>query len=52
MDEQLEYASVLGNNVTFHFRGGHEVTRSFKEKRRGTKWSEERQAPEPFLLRE
>ena len=37
MDNQLEYASVLGNTVTFHFRDGHEVTKSFKEKRQGTK---------------
>ena len=42
MDNQLEYASVLSNTVTFHFRDGHEVTKIFKEKRQGTKWAEER----------
>ena len=42
MDNQLECATVLGNTVTFHFRDGHEVTKSFKEKRQGTKWTEER----------
>lgn len=42
MDNQLEYASVLGNIVTFHFRDGHEVTKIFKDKRHGTKWSDER----------
>ena len=42
MDKQIEYARVLGNTVTFHFRDGQEVTRSFKEKRHSTKWSAER----------
>ena len=42
MDSQIEYASVLGNAVTFHFRDGHEVTKTFEDKRRGTKWMEER----------
>jgi hypothetical protein len=42
MDSQIEYASVLGNAVTFHFRDGHEVTKTFEDKRRGTKWTEER----------
>lgn len=42
MDKYIEYAQVLGNTVTFHFRDGQEVTRSFKEKRHSTKWSAER----------
>lgn len=42
MDKQIEYARVLGNTVTFHFRDGQEVTRGFKEKRHSTKWSAER----------
>ena len=42
MDKQIEYAQVLGNTVTFHFRDGHEETSSFAEKRHGTKWSAER----------
>ena len=42
MDKQIEYALVLGNSVTFHFRDGLEVIKSFKDKRHGTKWSAER----------
>ncbi|MHB1154025.1 MAG: recombinase family protein [Eubacteriales bacterium] len=42
MDNYLEYVSIFGNTVTFHFRDGHDVTRDFKDKRRGAKWSEER----------
>ena len=42
MDKQIEYARVLGNTVTFHFRDGQEVTRNFMEKRHGAKWSAER----------
>lgn len=42
MDNLLEYAAVLGNTVTFHFRDGHDITKSFKEKWQGTKWTEER----------
>ena len=42
MDRQIEYARVLGNTVTFHFRDGHEEISSFAEKRHGTKWSAER----------
>ena len=42
MDKRLEYAQVLGNSVTFHFRDGLEVVKSFKDKRHGTKWSAER----------
>jgi len=42
MDKRLEYAQVLGNSVTFHFRDGHEIVKSFKDKRHGTKWSAER----------
>ena len=42
MDKRLEYARVLGNTVTFHFRDGHEEVKNFKDKRHGTKWSAER----------
>ena len=42
MDKQIEYARVLGNAVTFHFRDGQKVIRGFKEKRHSTKWSAER----------
>lgn len=42
MDKQIEYARVLGNTVTFHFRDGQEATRNFMEKRHGAKWSAER----------
>ncbi|MHC1787332.1 MAG: recombinase family protein [Christensenellales bacterium] len=42
MDKHIEYAQVLGNTVTFHFRDGHEEVRNFKDKRHGTKWSAER----------
>ena len=41
MDAQLEYASVLKNTVTFHFRDGHEATLEFHDKRRGVKWTAE-----------
>lgn len=51
MDNQLEYAAVLGNNVTFHFRDGHEVTKSFKKKRQGTKWTEERREKQTQAIR-
>lgn len=51
MDDQLEYAAVLGNNVTFHFRDGHEVTKSFKKKRQGTKWTEERREKQTQAIR-
>lgn len=42
MDKHIEYAQVLGNTVTFHFRDGHEEVRNFKDKRHGTKWTAER----------
>ena len=42
MDKHIEYAQVLGNAATFHFRDGQEVTRGFKEKRHSTKWSADR----------
>ena len=42
MDKQIEYARVLDNTVTFHFRDGHEEVKNFKEKRHGTKWSADR----------
>ena len=42
MDKHIEYAQVLGNTVTFHFRDGHEEVRNFKDKRHGTKWSADR----------
>lgn len=42
MDKQIEYASILKEVVTFHFRDGHTVDREFHEKRYGTKWTEER----------
>lgn len=51
MDNQLEYASVYGNTVTFHFRDGHEVTKSFKEKRKGAKWTEERREKQTQAIR-
>ena len=52
MDNQLEYAAVLGNNVTFHFRDGHEVIKSFKEKRKGAKWTEERREKQTQAIRD
>jgi hypothetical protein len=51
MDNQLECATVLGNTVTFHYRDGHEVTKSFKEKRQGTKWTEERREKQTQAIR-
>jgi len=51
MDNQLEYAALLGNNVTFHFHDGHEVTKSFKKKRQGTKWTEERREKQTQAIR-
>ena len=42
MDEQMEYATILDNTVTFHFRDGHEATLEFHDKRRGKKWTAER----------
>lgn len=51
MDNQLEYASVLGNIVIFHFRDGHEIAKSFKEKRSGTEWSEERREKQSQAIR-
>ena len=42
MDRELEYASVLQNTVTFHFRDGHESALEFHDKRRGAKWTAER----------
>lgn len=51
MDNQLEYAAVFGNTVTFHYRDGHEVTKSFKEKRKGTKWTEERRKKQTQAIR-
>ena len=42
MDKHIEYAQVLGNTVSFHFRDGHEEVRNFKDKRHGTKWSADR----------
>lgn len=41
MDEQIEFATVLANSVTFHFRDGQKVERNFSYKQ-GTKWSAER----------
>ena len=51
MDNQLEYAQVLGNTVTFHFRDGHEKVRDFKDKRHGTKWSAERREKQCLALK-
>ena len=51
MDNQLEYAAVLGNTVTFHYRDEHEVTKSFTEKRKGTKWTEERREKQTQAIR-
>ena len=31
MDAQIEYATVINNTVTFHFRDGHTVTKSRKD---------------------
>lgn len=42
MDSQIEYATVLDNTVTFHFRDGREVTKPYQDKRQGTPWTEER----------
>lgn len=42
MDKQIEYAQIYRNTVTFHFRDGHEVDGSFKDKRHSTKWSADR----------
>lgn len=41
MDSQIEYASVLKDIVTFHFRDGHTADRSFKDKRRGAKHTDD-----------
>lgn len=42
MDAQIEYATVINNTVTFHFRDGHTVTRPYLDKRHGVKWTAER----------
>lgn len=52
MDKHMESASVLGNTVTFHFRDGHEVTKSFKDKRHRTKWTEERRIKQTKAIRD
>jgi hypothetical protein len=52
MDNQLECATVLGENVTFRFRDGHEVTKGFKEKRQGTKWTEERRKKQTQAIKD
>jgi len=52
MDKQLEYATVLGNTVTFHFRDGHEIKKNFKEKRQGTKWTEERREKQTQAIKD
>lgn len=41
MDSQIEYASVLKDIVTFHFRDGHTADRSFEDKRRGAKHTDD-----------
>ncbi len=52
MDEQMEYATILDNTVTFHFRDGHEVSREFHDKRHGTKWTEERRVKQSQAIRD
>lgn len=42
MDAQIEYATVINNTVTFHFRDGHTVTKPYLDKRHGVKWTAER----------
>lgn len=42
MDLQIEYASILNNTVTFHFRDGHEISKAYEDKRHGVKWTAER----------
>ena len=42
MDAQIEYASILNNTVTFHFRDGHEISKAYEDKRHGVKWTAER----------
>lgn len=44
MDAQIEFATVLDNMVTFHFRDGREVSKPYLDKRHGVKWTEERRA--------
>ena len=41
MDSQIEYASVLKDTVTFHFRDGHTSDRSFEDKRHGVKHTDD-----------
>ena len=52
MDKQMEYATILGNTVTFHFRDGHEAFRDFHDKRHGTKWTEERRVKQSQAIRD
>ena len=52
MDEQMEYATILDNTVTFHFRDGHEVSREFHDNRHGTKWTEERRVKQSQAIRD
>ena len=42
MDAQIEYASILDGTVTFHFRDGQEVSKTYQDKRHGVKWTAER----------
>ncbi len=42
MDEHIEFATILDNTVTFHFRDGREVSKPYLDKRHGVKWTEER----------
>ncbi len=44
MDEHIEFATILDNTVTFHFRDGREVSKPYLDKRHGVKWTEERRA--------
>lgn len=42
MDEYIERIYVADNKATFKFKDGHEETKAYLEKKRGTPWSKER----------
>lgn len=52
MDSKIEYASILKDTVTLHFRDGHTVEREFHDKRHGTKWTAERREKQVQSIRD